>query len=87
MPTSSDDDPPDARETAVRPLDHGHEAHEVLHMIAFVAMEHVRSDASVGEGADETYRHALEALPGSWYDLATHVRNSYPTDTEIARSR
>jgi hypothetical protein len=69
------DDPPVVRETAVRLLDDGHEAHEVLHMIAFVAMEHVRSHASIGEGADEAFRLALEALPGSWYDFATDVLN------------
>jgi hypothetical protein len=72
------DDPPVVRETAVRLLDDNHDAHEVLHMIAFVGMEHVRSDASIGEGADEAYRLALEALPGSWHDFATNVRNSLP---------
>jgi hypothetical protein len=70
------DDPPVVRETAVRLLDDNHHAHDVLHMIAFVAMEHVHSDASICEGADEAYRQALEALPGSWHDFATDVRNS-----------
>ncbi|MEY2421063.1 MAG: hypothetical protein QOI95_1130 [Acidimicrobiaceae bacterium] len=66
-----DNDPPAARETAVRLLDAGYQPHEVLHMLCYAALEHVSSAASNdGPCDDDSYTEDLDRLPDSWLAFA-----------------
>jgi Domain of unknown function (DUF1841) len=60
-----DDEPPGVWEAAQRLTQLGHDRHEVLHMLASVAMGQIHAALANGERYDpEAYQAALDELPG-----------------------
>lgn len=62
-----DDEPPEVWRTAVRLRRSGYARHEILHMLGWVAIEHLWQMLHEGQPYDhQRYVQALGALPESW---------------------